>query len=136
MEDRQETVFVVDDDDAVRKSLVRLLRSAGLSVEPFACASAFLAREAYSGVGCIVLDVRMPELDGMQLQAQLAEQRVDLPIVFLTGHGDIPMSVRAIKRGAVDFLTKPVDEDVGAAPSRWTKRDSRLIFLFEKHVTH
>jgi FixJ family two-component response regulator len=104
--------LVVDDDGAVRRSLVRLLRSAGLAVESFASAGELLARDLDDGVGCIVLDVRMPELDGMGLQERLADKGVDLPIVFLTGHGDIPMSVRAMKKGAFDFLTKPVDEDV------------------------
>ena len=108
----QETVFVVDVDEAVRRSLARLLRSAGLTVESFASAGEFLARDGYDGVGCIVLDVRMPDLDGMGLQARLADEGDDLPIVFLTGHGDIPLSVRAMKKGAFDFLTKPVDEDV------------------------
>ena len=112
MPDGQETVFVVDDDEAVRRSLARLLRSAGLTVESFASAGEFLARDGYDGVGCIVLDVRMPDLDGMGLQARLADEGDDLPIVFLTGHGDIPLSVRAMKKGAFDFLTKPVDEDV------------------------
>jgi FixJ family two-component response regulator len=112
MPDGQEKVFVVDDDEAVRRSLVRLLRSAGLAVESFASAGEFLARDGYDGVGCILLDVRMPDLDGMGLQARLADEGLDLPVVFLTGHGDIPMSVRAMKRGAFDFLTKPVDEDV------------------------
>ena len=112
MPEGQETVFVVDDDEAVRRSLTRLLRSVGLAVESFASAGKLLARDPYDGVGCIVLDVRMPELGGMGLQARLADKGVDLPIVFLTGHGDIPMSVRAMKKGAFDFLTKPVDEDV------------------------
>ena len=112
MPEGQETVFVVDDDEAVRRSLTRLLRSVGLAVESFASAGKLLARDPYDGVGCIVLDVRMPEMDGMGLQARLADKGVDLPIVFLTGHGDIPMSVRAMKKGAFDFLTKPVDEDV------------------------
>ena len=112
MPEGQETVFVVDDNEAVRRSLTRLLRSVGLAVESFASAGKLLARDPYDGVGCIVLDVRMPELDGMRLQARLADKGVDLPIVFLTGHGDIPMSVRAMKKGAFDFLTKPVDEDV------------------------
>ena len=112
MPDVQETVFVVDDDQAVRRGLTRLLRSVGLAVEAFGSAGEFLARDLYDGVGCIVLDVRMPELDGMGLQARLADKGDDLPIVFLTGHGDIPMSVRAMKKGAFDFLTKPVDEDV------------------------
>jgi FixJ family two-component response regulator len=112
MPDGQEKVFVVDDDEAVRRSLARLLRSAGLAVESFASAGEFLARDCYDGVGCILLDVCMPGLDGMELQAELAARSIELPIVFLTGHGDIPMSVQAIKQGAVDFLTKPVDEEV------------------------
>lgn len=112
MPEARETVFVVDDEEAVRRSLARLLRSAGFAVESFASAREFLCQDAYNGVGCIVLDVRMPELDGMGLQARLADKGVDLPVLFLTGHGDIPMSVRAMKKGAFDFLTKPVDEDV------------------------
>jgi FixJ family two-component response regulator len=112
MTDAQDVVFVVDDDEAVCRGLSRLLRSAGLTVETFASAADFVAREGYDGVGCIVLDVRMHGLDGMELQSQLAARHVDLSIVFLTGHGDIPMSVNAMKKGAFDFLTKPVDEDV------------------------
>ncbi|ESQ16041.1 MAG: response regulator transcription factor [Thiohalocapsa sp. PB-PSB1] len=112
MADGSDRVFLVEDDESVRKSLARLFRSVGLAVESFASAGEFLVRGRYDGVGCILLDVRMPELDGMGLQARLLEQACDLPIVFLTGHGDIPMSVRAIKKGAFDFLTKPVDEDV------------------------
>jgi FixJ family two-component response regulator len=111
MADAEEFVYVVDDNPSVRKGLARLLHSAGHAVETFSSAAEFLARERREGVGCLVLDVRMPGLDGMELQAELAARGVDLPIVFLTGHGDIPMSVRAIKQGAVDFLTKPVDEE-------------------------
>jgi FixJ family two-component response regulator len=112
MAEAPEKVFVVDDDEAVRKGLARLLRSAGLAVETFGSAADYTGREAYDAVGCVVLDVRMPGLDGMGLQALLAERDFDLPIIFLTGHGDIPMSVQAMKRGAFDFLTKPVDEEV------------------------
>ena len=90
----------------------RLLRSAGLAVEAFASAAEFLARDGQDGVGCIVLDVRMPGISGMDLQADLVAQGIDLPVIFLTGHGDIPMSVEAMKTGALDFLTKPVDEEV------------------------
>jgi FixJ family two-component response regulator len=104
-------VYVVDDDRSVRKGLARLLRSAGYTVETFSSAAEFLARERREGVGCLVLDVRMPGLDGMELQAELVARGFDLPIVFLTGHGDIPMSVQAMKQGAVDFLTKPVDDE-------------------------
>lgn len=113
-----ELVFVVDDDAAVRKGLARLLRSAGLDVETFASAADYASRPAYDGVGCIVLDVRMPGLDGLGLQTLLAERGFHLPIIFLTGHGDIAMSVQAMKRGAVDFLTKPVDESVLLAAIR------------------
>jgi len=112
MIDVEEVVSVVDDDPSVRKGLARLLRSAGLTVETFGSAAEFLGRERNDSVGCIVLDVRMPGQDGMALQAYLAVRDVDLPIVFLTGHGDIPMTVEAMKNGAVDFLTKPVDEEV------------------------
>ncbi|MEA3276229.1 MAG: response regulator [Pseudomonadota bacterium] len=112
MNDEDEVVYVVDDDPAVRKGLARLLRSAGLTVATRASAAEFLALDHHQGVGCMVLDVRMPGVDGMAFQARLAARGVDLPIVFLTGHGDIPMSVEAMKQGAVDFLTKPVDEEV------------------------
>ena len=112
MPEVKEVVYVVDDDPGVRKGLARLLRSAGLAVETFASAAAFLGRSRGESVGCILLDVRMPGQDGMALQAELADQGVDLPIVFLTGHGNIPMTVEAMKNGAVDFLTKPVDDEV------------------------
>ena len=112
MTDKEDVVYVVDDDSAVRKGLARLLRSAGLAVETFPSAAEFLARDRYQGVACILLDVRMPGVNGMELQADLAAQNNDLSIVFLSGHGDIPMSVAAMKKGALDFLTKPVDEDV------------------------
>lgn len=108
----KEVVYNVDDDPVVRKGLARLLRSASLAVETFGSAAEFLGRAHSESVGCIVLDVRMPGEDGMALQADLATQGVDLPIVFLTGQGDIPMTVEAMKQGAIDFLTKPVDEEV------------------------
>ena len=107
-----EVVCIIDDDPAVRKGLARLLRSAHLAVATYASAAEFLARDGDDGVGCIVLDVRMPGLDGMSMQARLAALGDQPPIIFLTGHGDIPMSVRAMKQGAFDFLTKPVDEEV------------------------
>jgi FixJ family two-component response regulator len=106
-----ETVFLVDDDPAVRKSLSRVLREEGLNVETFESAEAFLARPDRQARGCLVLDVTMPGLDGLELQRRLTEAGQALPIVFLTGHGDIPMSVQAIKSGAADFLTKPVASD-------------------------
>jgi FixJ family two-component response regulator len=102
------TIFLVDDDAAVRKSLSRTLREDGWKVETFESAEAFLARPDRAARGCLVLDVTMPGLDGLELQRRLAEAGQALPIVFVTGHGDIPMSVQAIKAGATDFLTKPV----------------------------
>lgn len=104
------TVFIIDDDASVRKSLSRLLRSAGYAVEIFPSAEEFLAREHFDGVGCIVLDVQMPGLSGMDLQEELSKADYHMPIIFVTGHGDIPMSVQAMKKGAVDFLTKPFDD--------------------------
>ena len=103
-------IFIIDDDASVRKGLSRLLRSLGFEVETFASAEQFLAREPYQGIGCIVLDVRMPGLSGMDLQDELNRAGHSLPIVFITGHGEIPMSVQAMKRGAVDFLSKPFDD--------------------------
>jgi FixJ family two-component response regulator len=100
-------VFVVDDDPSVRDSLRRLLTSVGLTVEVFPSAQAFLQKPRVDSPGCLVLDVRLPGLSGLDLQRELAGTDTALPIVFLTGHGDIPMSVRAIKAGAVEFLTKP-----------------------------
>jgi FixJ family two-component response regulator len=107
------TVFVVDDDPSVLKSLSRLLRSARLNPVLFSSPGEFLDRFDPHTPGCLVLDVAMPGLDGLQLQQALVARGSRIPIIFLTGHGDIPMSVSAMKRGAVDFLTKPVhDEDL------------------------
>ena len=104
------TVFIIDDDASIRKSLSRLLRSAGHTTETFASAEAFLGREHFNGIGCLLLDVQMPGLSGMDLQEELNKADYHMPIVFITGHGDIPMSVEAMKKGAVDFLTKPFND--------------------------
>jgi FixJ family two-component response regulator len=104
-------IFVVDDDPSVRKSLLRVMTSAGYAVEAFASARDFLARERFAGPCCLVLDVRMPGLTGLDLQEALAGNGHRIPIVFITGHGDISMSVQAMKDGAADFLTKPFDVD-------------------------
>ena len=104
------TIFVVDDDASVRKSLTRLLTTAGYAVEAFASGREFLASERPPGPGCLVIDVRMPDLTGLDLQQALASSPHLMPIVFITGHGDISMGVRAMKDGAVDFLPKPFDE--------------------------
>lgn len=107
------TVFIVDDDSAVLKSLSRLMRSAKHAALTFSSPQAFLDQHDPHKPGCLVLDVAMPGLDGLQLQQALITRGSEIPIIFLTGHGDIPMSVRAMKRGAIDFLTKPVnDEDL------------------------
>ena len=104
------TVFVVDDDLSVRRGLDRLLRSAGYRVETFGSALEFLDHGGVDDGGCLVLDIRMPGLSGFDLHQALIARGSPLPIIFITGHGDIPMAVRAIKAGAADFLTKPFDD--------------------------
>ena len=103
-------VFVVDDDDAMRESLCSLIRSAGLNVETFSSAQAFLRQEVPMVPTCLVLDVRMPGLSGLDLQNELADAERQMPIIFITGHGSIPMTVRAMKAGALEFLTKPFSD--------------------------
>ena len=103
-------IAVVDDDPSVREGLSSLIRSAGLRVETFASAQEFLSRSVAETFSCLVLDLQMPGLSGLDLQKHMAEAEIEIPIVFLTGHGDIPASVRAMKAGAVEFLTKPFDE--------------------------
>ena len=110
MVEAEPIVFIVDDDDSVRKSLARLITSVGLKVETFSSANAFLKRDSYDGIACLVLDIRMPGLSGLDLQTELAKAERTLSIVFITGHGNISMSVQAIKAGAVDFLEKPFEE--------------------------
>ncbi len=104
-------VFVVDDDLGVRKALERLLRSAGYQPESFASAEEFLCRSQFEGPGCLLLDIRLPGLNGLEVQQMLADAAQHLAIVFITGHADIPMSVHAMKAGAVDFLPKPFTDD-------------------------
>ena len=118
-------VCVVDDDEAIRRSLSRLFRSVRLQAEAFPSATAFLQREPYEGPSCVVLDLRMPGVDGLELQGTLAAREEQ--IVFLTGHGDVPTCARAMKAGAVDFLVKPVDdEDLLGAVSRALARSARI----------
>jgi FixJ family two-component response regulator len=112
MSNDQATVFVVDDDPSVLRSLDRLLRSAGWTTATYASSHEFLRRRDPGAPGCLVLDVSMPGLDGLALQKQLADNGLPLPIVFLTGNGDLPMSVRAMRAGALNFLSKPVDDEV------------------------
>ena len=105
--DNGRTVFVVDDDAAVCDALGMLLRAAGMEVETFRSAASFLKALRPGQTGCLVLDIRMPGMSGLDLQDELHRRKISIPIVFLTGHGDVPMAVRALKKGAVDFIEKP-----------------------------
>ena len=106
------TVFVVDDDVSVRESLESLIRFEGWRPETFASAKAFLAHPRPDAPSCLVLDVGLPDLNGLDLQKRIAAERIDMPIIFITGYGDVPMTVQAMKAGAVEFLTKPFSDDV------------------------
>jgi FixJ family two-component response regulator len=124
MSDLDPVVFVVDDDPSIREALTSLLRSVGLGVETFGSAREFLNGQRPDAPGCLVLDVRLPGLSGLDLQRELVAAQIDIPIIFLTGHGDIPMTVRAMKAGAVEFLTKPFrDQDLLDAIQQAIERD-------------
>ena len=112
MKEAEPKVFVIDDDESVRKALIRLISSVGLNVETFSNATEFLARQQYEGPSCLVLDIRMPGLSGLDLQRELIGTDMVPPIIFMTGHDNIPMSVQAMKDGAVDFLEKPFEDQV------------------------
>jgi FixJ family two-component response regulator len=135
------TVFIVDDDADVRLSIQRLLKTVGLRAELFATAQDFLRRNIPDGPSCLVLDVRLPEVGGLEVQHKLAEAGINIPIIFVTAHGDIPMSVKAMKSGAVEFLTKPFrDQDLLDAIQQALKRDqlarrqqSEIAELHERH---
>jgi FixJ family two-component response regulator len=117
-------VFVVDDDESVREALRSLFRSVSLKVETFGSAADFLRSELPDVASCLVLDVRLPGVSGLDFQAELAKANIHIPIIFMTGHGDIPMSVQAMKAGAVDFLTKPFrDQDMLDAVAAAIERD-------------
>ena len=122
------TIFILDDDPSARKGLALLVRSAGWHCEAFSSAREFLARPAFSGTGCLVLDVCMPGMTGLELRDLMTAKGALLPIVFLTGHGDVPMGVDAMKQGAVDFLQKPVnDEALLEAISRAVERHAAAL---------
>jgi FixJ family two-component response regulator len=124
--DASPIVFVVDDDSSIREALGSLMRSVGLEVETFSSAQEFLQAKRPDAPGCLVLDVRLPGPSGLDLQRELAEAGIHIPIIFITGHGDIPMTVRAMKAGAVEFLTKPFrDQDLLDAISQAIERDRR-----------
>ena len=119
------TVFIVDDDRSMRQAIQDLVESVGLSAEAYATGQEFLRRQLTSHPSCLVLDVRLPQMSGLDLQRQLADTGVQIPIIFITAHGDIPMSVRALKSGAVEFLTKPFrDQDLLDAIQQALQRDS------------
>jgi FixJ family two-component response regulator len=127
-------VFVIDDDPSVRAALAGLLRSVGLSAKLFASTQEFLQSDRDDVLGCIVLDVRLPGLSGLDLQRELAKSGSHLPIIFITGHGDIPMSVRAMKAGAIEFLTKPFRDQelldaihLGIERDRERRQDAGLV---------
>ena len=122
-------VYIVDDEEAVRRSIARLVRSVGLRAETFCSAQAFLARKASDEPACLVLDVRLPGQSGLDLQAAIGSSQRSMPIIFITGGGNVPMSVRAMKEGALDFLEKPFEARRCSSPSsaRWRRaaRDSK-----------
>jgi FixJ family two-component response regulator len=119
-------VFVIDDDASMREALQSLFRSVGLRVEVFGSASEFLQSKLPDVAGCLILDVRLPRLSGLEFQAELVKAGIHIPIIFMTGHGDVPMSVKAMKAGAVDFLTKPFrDQDMLDAAEMAIERDRK-----------
>jgi len=103
-------VFVVDDDADIRESLQTLLEASGFQVQTFDSASSFLTSWAFDGIACLIADIRMPDMDGLQLQEELVRRKAGLPVIIVTGHGDVPLAVRAMKAGAIDFLEKPFDD--------------------------
>ena len=123
----QAIVFVVDDDVSVRESVELLIRFAGWQPETFASAKDFLARPRISTPCCLVLDVSLPDLNGLELQKLIASERTDMPIIFITGHGDVPTTVQAMKAGAVEFLTKPFDDEVLLSAIRHALKRSAAV---------
>src|SRR6202451_2074191 len=118
------TVFIIDDDQGMRKAVPDLVESVGLRAESFATGQEFLSRRPTSDPSCLVLDVRLPQMSGLDFQRQLSESGMQIPIIFITAHGDVPMSVRALKSGAVEFLTKPFrDQDLLDAIQQALQRD-------------
>src|SRR6202790_2187309 len=127
-------VFVVDDDVSVRESLELLIRSAGWQPETFASAQEFLARPPVFAPSCLVLDVNLPDLNGLDLQKRVAVDRIDMPIIFITGYGDVPMTVQAMKAGAVEFLTKPFADDVLLSAIRHAIERSHIALRHEAEM--
>jgi len=127
-------VFVVDDDVSVRESLELLIRCEGWQPETFASAQEFLTRPRVLAPSCLVLDVSLPGLNGLDLQKRVAVERTDMPIIFITGHGDVPMTVQAMKAGAVEFLTKPFSDDVLLSAIRQALERSRVALGHEAEI--
>jgi len=133
MSELTQTVFIVDDDPAFLKSLSRLLHASGYAVKSFSSAEEFLAQRTASAAGCVVADLQMPTMDGIALQRELAQSDNPLPIVFLTGHGDIPTSVQVMRRGAEDFLVKTASkEDLLSAIERALKRNQEERYALQR----
>jgi FixJ family two-component response regulator len=127
MKETEPIVFVIDDEALIRDGIESLLRSIGLRAQTFASAQEFMSAKRADAPACLILDVRMPGVSGLELQRQLADARIHIPIIFLTGHGDIPMTVRAMKDGAMEFLTKPVrGQDLLDAVQKAIARDRGL----------
>ena len=127
-------VFVVDDDVSVRESLELMISSAGWKPEIFASAKEFLSRPRANAPSCLVLDVNLPDLNGLDLQMRVADDRIDMPIIFITGYGDVPMTVRAMKAGAVEFLTKPFSDDALVGAIRHAIERSRTVLGHEAEI--
>ena len=131
----QPIVFVVDDDISVRESLELLIKFAGWQAETFASAEEFLVRPRTATPSCLILDVSLPALNGLELQKLIGADRVDMPIIFITGHGDVPMTVQAMKAGAVEFLTKPFDDEVLLSAIRHAIQRSAVVLDDQAEVT-
>jgi FixJ family two-component response regulator len=130
------TVFVIDDDASLRAALKELFESVGLQVELFGSGESFLERKHSTSTSCLVLDIRLPGMSGLKCQEELANAKISIPIIFLTGHGDIPMAVRAMKSGAVDFLTKPFrNQDLLDAVAAALEQDRARRTKEESHST-
>ena len=132
MAQERPTVFVVDDDISVRESVESLIQSAGWEPEVYASAQEFLSRPRALGPSCLILDVNLPDLNGLELQTRVVADRTDLPIIFITGYGDVPMTVRAMKGGAVEFLTKPFEDSALLAAVEQAIERSRAALDLEQ----
>lgn len=135
LKSKQPIVFVVDDDISVRESLEMLIKFEGWQPETFASAKEFLERPPTATPSCLVLDVSLPDLNGLELQKVIGSERVDMPIIFITGHGDVPMSVQAMKAGAVEFLTKPFNDEVLLSAIRHAIKRSAAVLEDQAEIT-